>query len=151
MSINYPTNMDDVIDSRDVIAALDDLANLHQAGPVDLDGFLAGAPADEMNQDTLFHHESLLADLAKQGADYASDWEFGETLIRHDYFEAFALELVEDCGYFSEGPHDHTQAARIDWQAWPYRCIDWARVADELKADYAVIQFDGVDYLIRAV
>lgn len=150
MSVNYPTNMDEVIDSRDVIAALDDLANLHLAGPVELDGFLAGQPVDQFDQDTLFHHERLLTELAKQGADYSTEWEDGETLIRDDHFQDFARELVEECGYF-----DHNAGSDaghgVDWDAWPYRCIDWARIADELKEDYTTIQFDGVDYWIRSV
>jgi hypothetical protein len=33
---------------------------------------------------------------------------------------------------------------------WPYTCIDWDQAASELKMDYMAVDFDGVTYWIRA-
>lgn len=32
---------------------------------------------------------------------------------------------------------------------WPLTCIDWRRAAEELKGDYTAIEFDGVTYWVR--
>jgi hypothetical protein len=72
MSKDAPSNTDDVIDSRDVIDAIDDET----------------VEGDEL--------EALKA-LAKE-AEGSPDWEHGETLIRDSYFESYAQELAEETG-----------------------------------------------------
>lgn len=67
-----PTNRDDVIDSRDVIKAIDWL--------------------DEDDED-----RKALEALAEE-AEGSPDWNHGETLIRDSYFEDYARELAEDTG-----------------------------------------------------
>ena len=60
------------------------------------------------------------------------------SLIGADDFEDYARELAEDIG-------------AIDSDAgWPARCIDWKQAADELKADFNEVDFDGESWLIRA-
>lgn len=84
-----PTNRDDVIDSRDVIEAIDWL--------------------DEDDED-----RKALEELASE-AEGSPDWQHGETLIRDSYFEEYAQELAEDTGFIkgNEGwPLNH-----IDWEA----------------------------------
>jgi hypothetical protein len=84
-----PTNHDDVIDSRDVIKAIDWL--------------------DEDDDD-----RKALEALAEE-AEGSPDWQYGETLIRDSYFEEYAEELAEDTGMVkgTEGwPLNH-----IDWEA----------------------------------
>ena len=151
-------NSMDIIDSRDVIArfeeleseradletdietAQDDLDNETNADETDaLQTILNDAKAalkswDDDNGDEL----KSLKDLADQGESYASDWQYGATLIRESYFETYARELVEDIGDLPK-------------ELPPYieNNIDWEGVADELKADYTSVDFDGETYLIR--
>jgi hypothetical protein len=83
------------------------------------------------------HELDTLRELADE-ASSSPDWEYGETLIRDSYFTDYAQELAEDCGLVN---HE---------SEWPARCIDWDQAADELKQDYFSVDFDGVEYWIRA-
>jgi hypothetical protein len=58
-------------------------------------------------------------------------------LIADSDFEDYARQLAEDIGAV---PSDGS---------WPVSCIDWERAADELRADYTTITYDGEDYLTR--
>lgn len=91
---NTIDNKDDVIDSRDVIARIEELKNQPDIGEEEL---------DELN--------TLLA-LAGEGEIYAPDWEYGATLIRDSYFVDYARELLEDCG---DIPKDIPHYIAIDW------------------------------------
>ena len=71
-------------------------------------------------------------------AEGSPDWEHGETLIRDSYFEEYAQELAESCGMVNASAQ------------WPARCIDWEQAASELKMDYMSVDFDGIEYWIRA-
>jgi hypothetical protein len=72
MARDLPSNRDDVIDSRDIIEAID-------SGDLDADDQKAfEALADE--------------------ASGSPDWPHGETLIRDSHFEDYARELAEDIG-----------------------------------------------------
>ena len=117
------SNMDDIIDSRDVIQRIEELRN--------------GQQQDEGL--SLSEHEELqdLTALAEEASDYAPDWEHGEALIRDSYFQEYAEQFAEDCGLIIEGA------------SWPNNCIDWERAARELQYDYTAVEFDGVTYWIR--
>ncbi len=91
--MNYPTNNDDVIDSRDVIEAIADM--------------------DPETKEEQAWRDSLEM-LAKQGEDYSEDWQYGATLVRDSYFQDYAQELCEDIG---EIPKDFPDYIRIDWEA----------------------------------
>jgi hypothetical protein len=122
------SNSDDVIDSRDVIARIDDL-----------EGQLADAlDAGDTDAEVEINDELVpLKSLADESSDYAADWQYGEQLIRDTYFETFAEELAEDIG-------------AIDSNAtWPLNCIDWEQAASDLQMDYTSVEFDGVTYWIR--
>jgi hypothetical protein len=122
------TNSDDVIDSRDVIARIEELE-------AERDSFEDGDWA-EASPDEAAELASLQA-LAKDGENYADDWQYGATLVRDSYFEQYAEELAADIG-------------AIDPKAsWPLNCIDWEAAADQLKIDYTAIDFDGVTYWVR--
>ena len=116
------TKHDDVIDSRDVIARIEELTDRNSEGALD------PAEVDELGD---------LLDLAKQCEGYVDDWEHGEQLIRSTYFKAYAMDMAEDCGMLEKGA------------AWPYTCIDWDQATDELKMDYTSVQFAGIEYWVR--
>lgn len=162
---NAPTNTDDVIDSRDVIARIEDLTVDREALVSDLDD--AREARDEMPEErgpdpvSDAYHDAhcafldagkaladwdesdeakelkALTDLAEQAEGYADDWKYGATLIRDSYFETYAQELAEELDLIKRDA------------AWPYTCIDWERAARELQMDYTSVEFDGVTYWVR--
>lgn len=117
-------NSEDILDSRDIIARIKEL-EFGQENAKDIS-------FDQEEQDEL----RILKALAEEGAS-APDWEHGETLIRDSYFRAYAEELAEDV---CEMPSD---------VKWPYTHIDWDAAAEELKMDYFIVDFDGVEYWIQ--
>lgn len=140
-----PTKYDDVIDSRSVIARVEDL----EAERAELAEELGDA-ADTGDNEALQRATFALATWEERnGAELAAlrglvaeaegcgDWEYGEVLVRDSYFKEYAQQLAEDCGMV---PHD---------LKWPLRCIDWDAAARELKMDYTCVDFDGVTYWIR--
>lgn len=114
------SNTADVIDSRDIIARIEEL----EEEAVD------GIPLEEDRTEL-----ASLRKLAEQAEGYASDWKYGEALIRDSHFETYAQELAEEC---------HELPAH-----WPFRCIDWEQAARELQQDYTAVDYDGVTYWIR--
>jgi antirestriction protein len=117
------SNTDDIIDSRDVIARIEELMALEAEGET----------PDEDDAAEL----KILCELAAEAEPYSPDWRHGETLIRDSYFEQYAEQLAEDIG-------------AIDPNAkWPLNCIDWEAAADQLRQDYTAVEFDGVTYWIR--
>lgn len=124
-----PCNSYDIIDSRDVIEAIEALESELEDEPGHL---LTSDEADELRAEL-----DALKSLADEASGYAADWEYGETLIRDSYFETYAQELADDIG-------------AVDANApWPMSCIDWEQAARELQQDYTCVSFDGVDYWIR--
>lgn len=131
-------NQSEVIDSRDVIARIEELT-------AERDEYVSGAPdgtetpAPELwaeDNPELARELDSLEKLASQGEDYAPDWEHGETLIHNDYFTAYCEELVKDTADLPKGIP-------------PYIVIDWQATADNLRVDYTEIDFDGEAYLVR--
>lgn len=121
----------DVIDVRDIIARVEELAN-------DLTTYSAEAHA---NPELAAEHAALcaiLADIKGLGGDeqWEGDW-YPVTLIRDSYFRDYAEELADDCGLI---PKD---------AQWPLTCIDWEQAARELRYDYSGVDIDGVTYWTR--
>jgi hypothetical protein len=81
--------------------------------------------------------EGLLSELAGYGGDeqWEGDW-YPVTLIRDSYFTEAMRELVSDIG---DLPKDIPS----------YLAIDWEATADNLRADYSSVEFDGVTYWYR--
>ena len=154
-------NMQDVIDSRDIIARIEELTeeredltstieNLEeQISDLDTDNAEDCKQLDELTEELEKARAHLnewdtdnaeelkaLTDLQDE-AEYSPDWEYGEALIRRSYFQDYAQELAEDCGMLK------------DCDSWPNRCIDWEQAARELEQDYMSVDFGGVEYLIR--
>ena len=149
----------DIIDSRDVEKRLDELT-AEQAALLDAldeartaseeaqrDGrddvhaeevTAAQAALDAWNDDDDTGDElARLTALRDDVAGYATDWQYGCTLIRDSYFKDYAQELAEDLG-----------ALEKDLK-WPHTCIDWDQAARELRADYSSAELDGVTYWFR--
>lgn len=119
------SNSVDLIDSRDVIARIEELQAEH-----------------DDNEDNSFDEEKVaelaaLKALAEEAEGYAADWYHGETLIRYSYFTEYAQDLADDLGAIS------------NTATWPNNCIDWEEAARQLKEDYTEVDFDGVAYYIR--
>ena len=157
-----PTNLDDIIDSRDIIKRIselederDDLVterddakeayedackNLERANDwEDLKAAAIEAERDLASYDEEGDGQELkaLQALADQAEGYSDDWTHGATLIRDSYFREYAQDLADDIGAI---PKD---------AGWPSTCIDWEQATDELKQDYTSVDFDGVDYWVR--
>ncbi len=153
-------NSQDVMDSRDIIARIDELTGERDTALEEAkEEFEAArisarieAAADNMPapEETDFDEAAWVWDdddsrdelkaleaLAEE-ASGSPDWPHGETLIRASYFETYAQDLADDLGYIKADVH------------WPYNCIDWERAARELQMDYTSVDFDGVDYWIRS-
>jgi hypothetical protein len=130
------TNNEDVIDSRDVIARIEYLENelMREDGSIPTP---ETATEEEVDRGEEIEELAALKSLADEASGYASDWQYGEALIRDSYFEDYARELAEDIG------------AIPDDAKWPCTCIDWQQAADELRMDYTAIDFAGVTYWTR--
>jgi hypothetical protein len=146
MTTREISNADDVIDSRDVIARIEELQNEkdnfqdeNELPNSDLLDMTEEQNIQWMEWDESDEGQELKALIDLQNdANGSPDWEYGETLIRDSYFEDYAQELAEDIGAINK---DAT---------WPNDCIDWKKAASELQYDYMQVNFDGVDYWIRA-
>lgn len=120
------------LDSRDIIARIDYLETMIEAGKED-----AAEGPDEYEIEEL----AALKALADEASGYAADWQYGEQLIRDDIFVDYAETLADDIGAINSGRDGSTP--------WPLRHIDWEAAADELKQDYTQVSFLGFDYWIR--
>jgi hypothetical protein len=123
-------NDQDIIDSRDIIDRIEELED-------QLEGL--GSEGDCEKQGLLDEWQELkaLKELAKQGEAESADWAHGETLIHRKYFVDYVADMLADCGTI---PRDIPWFVEIDWEA----------TAGNVEADYASIDFDGVEYLIRS-
>lgn len=129
-------NSEDVMDSRDVIARIEELKEIRD--DAETDATEHGHQTDTEPFGTEEREELTTLESLASEAEGSPDWQHGETLIRDSYFKEYAQELAEDCGL-------------VDAAAtWPTHCIDWEQAARELQMDYTAVEFDGVDYWIRS-
>lgn len=123
---NRISNTDDIIDSRDVIETIHNLRDW---------------VASETDPTCLAQYKAELESLKKLSREcegIASDWQYGEPLVRRSYWVEYVQQLLEDCGEIpSNLPH--------------YIAVDWDATARNIEADYTSVDFDGVEYLIRSV
>lgn len=153
------SNFDDIIDSRDVIARIEELEAEREALQLEIDDAetqwlkteagtneahavvdrrqAAYVALDTWDASSDADELRILKALADEASGYAADWKYGETLIRDSYFRDYAMELADDIGAV---PRD---------LAWPATCIDWDQAARELQMDYTAVDFDGVTYWVR--
>lgn len=144
--MNIPTNSDDVIDSRDVIQALEELDAEFQSRYDEYLDDLDGEGEELDFEDWLYDQDTSELDALKsltEQAENSPDWEYGETLIRESYFTRYIEELIDDC---YELPKEFNSG---NWP-WRHMTMDYEAAAEETKVDYMEVDFDGVTYLIRA-
>lgn len=110
--------LESIMDSREIQKRIDELES-----ELDDKNELTDEDRDEL--ETL----NLLKDSA-----ISYGWEYGITFIHEDYFTEYTQELIEEC-CFVDG---------VDWNRWPYCCLDYEEAADELKNDYDAVEIDGV-------
>lgn len=148
---NSITNYDDTIDSRDVIARIEEL----QSEREDFEGSayetedgkfgFVGCESDdfetledariaEFNNSDEGEELATLENLADEASGYAPDWEYGAQLIRYSYFEDAMDEMVADCYELPK-----------DMPFWMTVTYDY----DALKQDYTEVDFGGVSYFVR--
>lgn len=164
---NTISSDDDIIDSRDVIRRIDELEGEHDSLVEDVDTARAAyegrediedkEPGATPEWDDLVSAESALSDwensldaeelnalkLLASEADCASDWIHGAQFINEDYFEKYIMELINDC---------YSVPKEMASGEWPWRHLemDWSGAADEVKADYTTVEFNGTDFYVRA-
>lgn len=118
-------DLDEIIDTRDIIERIEALQTRDVPDSDD--------PLDEFELQELLD----LRAFEDEYAGYIPDWQYGETLIRDDYFVTYAQELAEDIG-------------AIDKDAgWPTAYIDWDAAADALRQDYTEVELRGTSYWTR--
>ena len=128
-----PANEDEADLEENHKVAMDDVQS--QESVIDrLQGKLDDAET-EFDDDAQPELKSL-QELAEECEGYASDWSHGETLIRDDHFVEYMEQQTKDIGDMPDKIPD-------------YIVIDWEATADNLKADYASVDYDGVEYWIR--
>lgn len=114
---------ENVIDSRDVIARIEELETDRELALAD------GQDFDD--QDEL----DALIELREQCEDYG-DWRHGETLVAWSYWEEYVRQMCEDIGDIPRNIPD-------------YIVIDWLATSDNIAQDYTEVTFDGESYYIR--
>lgn len=156
---NPISNTDDIIDSRDVIARIEELTDERDSLQSDLDeaqadlDALTDADADayalsqaavtdardamtEWNESAEADELRILESLQSDAEGCASDWHCGSSLIRDSYFVEYCEEMVKDVGDLPQNIP-------------PYLVIDWEKTADNLRVDYTSVDFDDIEYWVR--
>jgi hypothetical protein len=149
-------NTTDILDSRDIIARIEELTDERDSFVIGCPAYGVGmhgrgeecatcngngeynaTPADwaAVNPEDAEELATLTA-LAEEAEGYAPDWTHGETLIRDSYFTEYAMGLLADCGDLPrELPH--------------YIVIDEDATARNIRMDYTAVEFGDVTYWIR--
>ena len=163
------SNMDDVIDSRDVIARIEalqeerqDLLDQIDTDETAIDDFDDGddshvhpIPGMTVTIESLHRYaEASAAALVKW--DDENKQELDALLALQDEASGspdwqYGEGLIRH-SYFKDYAQDLAEDCGLleNANTWPGRCIDWDQAAEELKMDYFSVDFDGVEYLIRS-
>jgi len=119
-------NSMDYIDSRDILERIEDLESMKEDWGEEWD---ESSESDEL--------KNLLS--IRDECEGYGDWKYGETLIRRSEWVDYCQEFCIDVGYVSS-----------ELPGLIENNIDWKGVADDMEQDYMTIDFDGVEYLMRA-
>lgn len=126
--------MSDVLDTRDLMARFDELES--ERGDLETDEE-RGQWAESDDGKEFAGLEELLEELRGNGGDeqWKGSW-YPITLIADSYFVEAMEELVKDIGDIpSEVPS--------------YMVIDWDATAENLRADYSSVEYQGETYWYR--
>lgn len=130
----------EVMDTRSLIAVADEIRDAlsdYEDEGSEL-GLEALGCSDGTPDGTADEARTILESIEEIESAGLADWEYGETLIREDYFTEYAQELAADIG-------------AVDKDAsWPNSYIDWNAAADALKMDYTEVEYRGTTYYARA-
>jgi len=77
-----------------------------------------------------------LKEFASEFEDYCEDYIYGAGAIHENYFTEYCMEMLADCGELPAEIPD-------------YIAINEEATAENLKADYTEIDFDGQTYFVR--
>lgn len=167
------SNTDDIIDSRDVIARIEELEAARDAHEMDCPtchGYGHARSMNDVGQEEEYECPDCLPPGENSGtdasrADWALDWP--DDAAELAALKAFAEELS---GYLPDWRHGET-LIRDDYfttyaqelaedcgdmpkteGGWPMQfvTIDWDAAADALKQDYTSAEWDGVTYWGRS-
>jgi hypothetical protein len=137
------SNADDAINSLDVIKRIEELESAFEAAGLDWEKLLPDSAdyddqglGDDSDAEGYAIELKALKVLTDEGANYAPDWRYGETLIRETHFAEYVEELVSEIGDMPK-------------EIPGYIVIDWEATANNDKLEYAEVYFSGVAYLIR--
>jgi hypothetical protein len=141
------TNDEDIIDTRELIARIEDLESMKAALEEDVENATTQVEASDATRAlNVFAQDEglelkLLLDFASE-CETLRDYHYGETLIRETYFTTYIERLIDECYPMPEG---------FDSGNWPFSHMkfDFEGAAEEAKIDYTCIEFDGVTYYAR--
>lgn len=134
------SHTDDMIDSRDVIARIEELeVELEDAILTDDGWIIPRSDENDVQLDMNEEHDELeaLKELAEAGEADVMDRHEGVALISENYFETYAEEYASDVGAISS---EHQ---------WPLNHIDWSAAAACLQQDFTRIEWRGIDFWAR--
>lgn len=166
-------NTEDIIDSRDVIARIEELEGDRE---VLVDAVTEAQEVfDETQRDrkAKTKQRALKVDdlnkcVAAKGALNEAEKELAEWDEGYDAEELKALKAFADEAEGYGEWHDGATLIREDHftdyarqlaedvcdmgkaTEWPFRCIDWEQAASELKQDYSSVEFGDVTYYVRS-
>ena len=133
-----PTNTDDIIDTRDLIEALEERQDIVDALAEAVESGDAAAIATEEDELAAWDEDNAgLVGFAAE-CECLSDYLYGETLVRDSSFATYAEDMAKDIG------------AVDDDAKWPLMHIDWEAAAEHLQSDYTSLEWGGVTYWGRA-
>jgi len=135
---NTISNMDDTIDSRDIIERIEELTDARDSLQSDYENADTADTADTARRalDNWEDAEELriLTALAEEASQYSPDWAYGSQLIRESYFEQAMDEMVAERYELPK-----------ELPFWMIISYDY----EALKQDYTEVDFDGVTYYVR--
>lgn len=128
-----------IIDGREIIERIEELTAEWEQTTGDTFADYALSSDDYavgLSEDDAEELAALIA-FRDEIADYLPEWQYGETLIRDDYFTEYTRELLTDIGYIAD-----------DFPSWIV--IDWDETADNVRQDYTSAELNGVTYWGRS-
>ena len=169
------SNSDDIIDSRDVIARIEELESEREDAPIhttcihcglDIEG--SEASADWRDRGNNSHCPNPQNEGAGLTVEHEAPADTRGELPEEEAEELKALqELAEEAegycpdwhhgaplirdSYFTEYAKELAEDCGMipSKRSWPMNCINWEAAAEELRGDYTSVDFDGVEYWVR--